>query len=40
MTTFNYSVPNFNYFDWKSVTVYVIGLLLIFYPAYGPPIPM
>ena len=39
MTTFNYSVPDFNYFDWKSVTVYVIGLLLIFYPAYGPPIP-
>lgn len=40
MTTFNYSVPNFNYFDWKSVLVYAIGLLLISYPIYDSSLPV
>lgn len=29
MAGFNYSVPNFNYFDRKSVLVYAFGLALI-----------
>jgi len=38
--TFNYSVPNFNYFDWKSVIVYIIGLLLVFFPMYRSSLPV
>ncbi|WP_435180454.1 hypothetical protein [Halorussus sp. AFM4] len=40
MATFNYSVPDFNYFDWKSLIVYGLGLLFIFYPMYTPSIPI
>lgn len=40
MVSFNYSVPHFNYFDWKSTIVYIIGLLLVFYPTYASRLPI
>jgi hypothetical protein len=35
MALFNYSIPNFNYFDWKSLIVYLIFGLAIVYSYTG-----
>jgi len=32
MMLFNYSVSNFNYFDYKSATVYFVSLVIAYYP--------
>lgn len=32
MALFNYTIPNFNYFDWKSVVVYLVSIVVAIYP--------